>query len=162
MNPVVSAMMCHALENRWMDKLLVDVVQPSLQKRAEALCGAIQAHLEPLGCSFHKPEGGYFVFLTFKEEAINTTDLLGIAMEKFKVKFTPGERYVWWCFLTKQTERIEYIDLLIVFSFVEIRRCFGGSNTMRLSFAFYDSAEMDQGIQRLKEAIEYYHSMGKN
>ena len=92
MNPIVAAMMCHALENRSMDKLLVDAVQPSLRKRAMALCDSITLHLEPLGCSFHKPEGGYFVFFTFEDETVNTSELLGIAMEKFKVKFTPGER----------------------------------------------------------------------
>ena len=28
---------------------------------------------------------------------------------------------------------------------------------MRLSFSFYDSLEMDEGIKRLKAAIEYYN-----
>jgi len=127
MNPVMTATMAEALRSGRMQDLLVNEVQPNLSAKAKSLCEAINKHLcdDEIACTFLAPEGGYFIFLKFPEW-LNTTELLPIASDKFKVKYTPGER------------------------------CLGGTNTARVSFAFYSAEEMEEGVLRLRQAILHY------
>ena len=62
-------------------------------------------------------------------EEINCDELFEMSGSKHKVKFTPGSR------------------------------CFGPPNSMRLSFAFYGSEEMEEGVLRLRKAIDEYKTI---
>jgi len=123
LNPVVGAIMASALDERLMDKLLLNEVCPTLSMKSKALVSAINKHLP--GATFHVPEGGYFILLRFPED-VNATELVEIARSKFSVAYTPGAR------------------------------CLGAPNTARLSFAFYSAEEMEIGVKRLSEALEFY------
>jgi len=127
MNPLVGAFMCHALEedsegNSRMGDLLKET-QRVLGEKCQKLCESLERNMP--SCQFHRPEGGYFVFLELPD-TVNAEDLLVVAEQTFKVKFTPGPR------------------------------CFGRPNTIRISFAFYQPEEMEEGVQRLARALDHY------
>ena len=66
-NPLVGAFMQHALDEKLMDKLLLEEVQPGLASRCTALCAALEKHFGS-EIRWHRPEGGYFVWLEFEPE----------------------------------------------------------------------------------------------
>ena len=125
MNPLVGAIMAHALDQHLMDRLLSKSVNPILADKSRALCTAINK-VFGAEVTYDKPRGGYFVLITFANEEVSTTELLEVARSEFSVSFTPGER------------------------------CLGPANTARLSFAFYKSEEMEEGVLRLKRAVDHY------
>jgi 2-aminoadipate transaminase len=102
----------------------VEVLRDALRRRARALTEALDTHLPDL--EYVAPEGGYFVWGRLPGN-IDTTDLLEHARSNHAVGFTPGRRCA--------VER----DL---------------SAYLRLSFSFYDAAELDQAVRRLAAAVE--------
>eukprot|EP00514_Thraustochytrium_sp_LLF1b_P011048 CAMPEP_0184558674 /NCGR_PEP_ID=MMETSP0199_2-20130426/46034_1 /TAXON_ID=1112570 /ORGANISM="Thraustochytrium sp., Strain LLF1b" /LENGTH=385 /DNA_ID=CAMNT_0026955939 /DNA_START=83 /DNA_END=1240 /DNA_ORIENTATION=- len=82
----------------------------------------------PEGVTFEKPQGGYFVLVKLPEGQV-AADLLAEATENHKVAFLPGT------------------------SFGE-----GMQNYLRLSFSFYDAADLETGVVRLSEAIKAYQA----
>lgn len=98
-------------------------LRTALRSRAEALTRALQAHLPNL--EFRPPDGGYFVWGRLPRP-IDTAALLDPCRADHGVGFTPGPR----CALER--------DL---------------SDCLRLSFAFYDEAELDEAVRRLAAAL---------
>lgn len=101
----------------------IQSLRSALSSRARALTAALDAHLPEL--EYTPPAGGYFVWGRLPQIA-DTTALLDHCRTEFGVGFTPGPR----CAIER--------DL---------------SAFLRLSFAFYDEAELDQAVRRLADAI---------
>ncbi|MFL9925779.1 PLP-dependent aminotransferase family protein [Herbaspirillum lusitanum] len=101
---------------------------PTIRKlygdQCEAMLGALQDFF-PAGCSWSKPEGGMFVWVTLPKQ-IDTGTLLAEAVEKIKVAFVPGAP-----FFANTPER----------------------NTMRLSFVTVPPAQIRVGIEALGKLI---------
>lgn len=74
-------------------------------------------------CSYEVPDGGYFVLVKLPEDA-KAVDVLDAAKEKHQVQFLPGA------------------------SFGESMQ-----NYLRLSFSYYDAADLAVGAERLSAAI---------
>ncbi len=93
-------------------------------RRAEVLCRALRQNF-PETVSFQLPRGGYFVWLEFPPG----TDTLALreTAQQLKVDFYPG-------------------------SFFSSSR--GFESHMRLCFAFYEEAQLIEGVKRLARAVE--------
>ncbi|HEX5681168.1 MAG TPA: hypothetical protein VFX82_10090, partial [Desulfobacterales bacterium] len=92
--------------------------------RMQAMCAALRSRL-PKSVQFTEPAGGFFIWLSLPEGR-DTLDLL----EKGKlrsVEFMPGPK-----FSSRQ----------------------GLKNCLRLSFAYYDTPDLLQGIERLAAVID--------
>lgn len=76
---------------------------------------------------YNKPDSGLFIWLTFKDENINTRDLLFDNIDRTKVIAVPGN------------------------SFSTVNKL---HNALRLSFGTLNKDKIKEGIRRLKEAIE--------
>jgi DNA-binding transcriptional MocR family regulator len=105
----------------------LDELKRIYQQRITGLAEALQQHL-PATIRFNKPEGGYFFWLTLPE-GIDGQRLLQTAVSH-KVGFQPGVNF------SNQGSLTNYI---------------------RLSFAFYNEAELVEGVQRLARALADYH-----
>ena len=92
--------------------------------KRDAMLAALARHM-PRGCSWTKPEGGLFVWLTLPEH-IDAGTLLARAVEEARVAFVPGK-----AFFADGT----------------------GRNTLRLSFSLPDAATIETGIARLAHLI---------
>ncbi len=66
--PLSAAVGHSALELGLLSAHLQGHVRPTLAERCGALCDELEASLAPLGCSYRRPEGGYFVWVTLPEE----------------------------------------------------------------------------------------------
>lgn len=66
--PLPAAVAHSALELGLLEDHLSGHVRPALAARCGALCEEIDRQLAPLGCSYHKPAGGYFVWLQLPEQ----------------------------------------------------------------------------------------------
>jgi len=101
---------------------------PTIRKlygdQCQAMLGALQEFF-PAGCSWSKPEGGMFVWVTLPSH-IDSGALLNEAVEQEKVAFVPGAP-----FFANVAEK----------------------NTMRLSFVTVSPEQIRAGIQRLGKLI---------
>jgi 2-aminoadipate transaminase len=88
-----------------------------------AMCSALRSRLPP-AVRFIEPAGGFFIWIALAE-GTDATELLSKAIAK-KVEFMPGPK-----FSSRQ----------------------GLKNCLRLSFAYYDTPDLMQGIERLAAAI---------
>jgi 2-aminoadipate transaminase len=94
------------------------------RERRDAMLKAMEEHF-PEGVRWTRPQGGLFLWATVPEE-IDTSELLKDAVEE-KVAFVPG------------------------FAFFADGR---GHNTMRLNFSYAPPEVIEEGIRRLRKAIE--------
>ncbi|MBO9536059.1 PLP-dependent aminotransferase family protein [Herbaspirillum sp.] len=101
---------------------------PTIRKlygdQCQAMLDALQQYF-PAGCSWSKPEGGMFVWVTLPKH-IDTGALLNEAVEKEKVAFVPGAP-----FFANTPEK----------------------NTMRLSFVTVPPEQIRAGVERLGKLI---------
>jgi DNA-binding transcriptional MocR family regulator len=102
----------------------IDSCRYFLKTRGEYMFEQLSEHLSE-HCEFYKPNGGYFIWIRMKKD-INTKTMLDIAI-KNKVKYHYGEKFS---------------------SAVDANRYF------RLSFSWYDQADILEGILRIKKTIE--------
>ncbi len=91
--------------------------------RMAAMCAALNERL-PSGVSFRRPEGGFFIWIELPE-GVDAQDLLPGARREH-VEFMPGARF-------------------------SSRRAL--ANRLRLCFAFYDTPELVQGVERLSRVL---------
>ena len=96
------------------------------RQRIETLNQALEQHL-PETVEFNKPEGGYFFWLKLPEDMDGKRLLASAATHK--VGFQPGENF---------------------------SNRGGMTNYIRLSFAFYDEADLAEGAKRLANALADY------
>ena len=66
--PLPAAVAHSALELGLLREHLLGHVRPALSERCGALCGELDRLLVPLGCAYHRPAGGYFVWLELPEQ----------------------------------------------------------------------------------------------
>jgi len=92
-------------------------------RRMQAMCSALRSRL-PGSVQFTDPGGGFFIWLTLPDDT-DTRELLSKA-KKRNVEFMPGPR-----FSSRQ----------------ELKNC------LRLSFAYYDTPELMEGVERLSAVI---------
>lgn len=106
----------------------VATIKAAYRARRDAMLKALATHM-PAGCSWSKPDGGMFVWVTVPE-GLDGATLLARSLESVKVAFVPGRAF--------------FADG-------------SGGNTLRLSFSCANEALIEEGISRLgkllKEAI---------
>ncbi|XP_033762423.1 uncharacterized protein YER152C-like isoform X2 [Pecten maximus] len=95
--------------------------------RMGLMCDALQKYL-PNGCTFKRPEGGFFVWVTMPKE-VDASILQASANKKYHVDFVDGEK-------TSVTR--------------------GYKNSIRLSISYNDTHQIEQGVQNLAKAIQTY------
>jgi DNA-binding transcriptional MocR family regulator len=93
------------------------------RRRVAAMDHALRRHMDHL-CSFRRPEGGFFYWLEL-DKGLDTAELLAAAQEA-NVGFQPGIRF------SSQN---------------------GLGHKLRLSFAFYGEADIEEGIERLATVV---------
>ena len=76
------------------------------------------------------PDGGFFLWVTFEEESINTEDLMTTALEE-GVAYIPGPAF---------------------------SPAGNFSNALRLCFASAAPDRIDDGLQRLRRAVDRYRA----
>ena len=96
------------------------------QRRAEALDAALRTHL-PVGCSWSKPEGAFFIWVTLPEGIDASGALLDKAMAD-GVLYIPGTAF-----------------------FLDGR----GRNALRLSYSQADESTLHEAARRLGALLEY-------
>jgi hypothetical protein len=57
-----------ALQQGLLQGHLTGTIRPALERQCAALCDALARHLQPQGCAFHRPQGGYFVWLQLPQQ----------------------------------------------------------------------------------------------
>jgi 2-aminoadipate transaminase len=101
----------------------LSALKKTYARRMQAMCTALRSRL-PGSVRFTDPSGGFFIWLTLSDEA-DTLALLPKARKR-NVEFMPGPR-----FSNRQALK----------------------NCLRLSFAYYDTPELLQGIDRLAPVL---------
>ncbi|NNE23407.1 MAG: PLP-dependent aminotransferase family protein [Rhizobiales bacterium] len=95
-------------------------IRAAYQERRDAMLAALEAYM-PGGVTWHRPEGGMFVWLTLPE-GWDAKQLLARSIAEARVAFVPGGAF--------------FADG-------------SGANTARLSFSLADPKMIDEGISRL-------------
>ena len=122
LNPFTSGVMRSAIELGLLAKQLGHL-KSVYSHRKSILFDALQKRL-PASVRFVEPDGGFFIWLEFKD-GIDTLKLLATA-RRHKVGFLPGTKF--------SSQK-------------------GLRNFARLSFAYYDVPELEEGARRLAEAL---------
>ncbi len=99
------------------------LLQDTYSRRMQAMCAALRLRL-PASVRFAEPAGGFFIWLALAE-GMDAGGLLAKATER-NVEFMPGFK-----FSSRQ----------------------GLRNFLRLSFAYYDTPDLLEGVERLAAAI---------
>jgi DNA-binding transcriptional MocR family regulator len=87
--PLSSAIAHSTIELGLLQQHLHGHVRPTLAARCNALCAAIDAELAPLGCSYRRPAGGYFVWLRLPP-GVDAGALNDLAAARHGARFAPG------------------------------------------------------------------------
>ncbi|MFN4168039.1 MAG: PLP-dependent aminotransferase family protein [Pannonibacter phragmitetus] len=102
----------------------VATIRKAYQARRDCMLDALSRHM-PEGCSWSRPDGGMFVWVTLPE-GLDGAGLLARSLETVKVAFVPGKAF--------------FADG-------------SGANTLRLSFSSSNEAMIEEGISRLGKLI---------
>lgn len=102
----------------------VATIRKAYQARRDCMLDALSRHM-PRGCSWSRPDGGMFVWVTLPE-GLDGAALLARSLETVKVAFVPGKAF--------------FADG-------------SGANTLRLSFSCANEAMIEEGISRLGKLI---------
>lgn len=98
----------------------LDRIRRAYRERRDAILAALEAHM-PDGVTWHRPQGGMFVWLTLPD-GWNAKDLLERSIPEARVAFVPGGAF--------------FADG-------------SGANTARLSFSLASPEVIDEGVSRL-------------
>ncbi|XP_015119614.1 uncharacterized protein LOC107042891 isoform X2 [Diachasma alloeum] len=90
LNHYVSGVITSLLELKYADEH-VDLLQRTYAERLAAVCDTFDRYL-PRCCSYDKPEGGYFVWITLPPEC-DASEFMKWCSEKYKVTAIPGSRF---------------------------------------------------------------------
>lgn len=102
----------------------VATIRKAYQARRDCMLDALSRHM-PQGCSWSRPDGGMFVWVTLPE-GLDGAALLARSLETVKVAFVPGKAF--------------FADG-------------SGANTLRLSFSCANETMIEEGISRLGKLI---------
>lgn len=120
----------------FLDKHIVNVLQPAYAERYHILTSAIQEHLVPRGVSVKAPPstiGGYFIWLTLPDP-LRATDVVRRAQEEEKLRLAPGDLFQVAEDSQTMTSR------------------FGGN--LRLCFAWEEAGHLIEGVRRLARVLD--------
>jgi DNA-binding transcriptional MocR family regulator len=101
----------------------LSLLKQTYSRRMQAMCAALRSKL-PASVHFTEPAGGFFIWLTLPE-GMDAAALLARAVAR-NVEFMPGPK-----FSSRQ----------------------GLKNCLRLSFAYYDTPDLLEGVERLAAVI---------
>eukprot|EP00397_Hematodinium_sp_SG-2012_P032729 GEMP01034872.1.p1 GENE.GEMP01034872.1~~GEMP01034872.1.p1 ORF type:complete len:318 (+),score=63.64 GEMP01034872.1:312-1265(+) len=127
-NPIVSAILHSFIDEGHLDRHLAFVTDV-LAKRCDRLCSALAKYIPD--CNFFHPQGGYFVWVFLPD--VDTTALWAHRAE-YQVSFLPGPK----CSLNEGSNRF--------------------AHHLRLSFAFYEEEEIEEGVRRLARLVSAYQN----
>lgn len=99
------------------------LLKKTYSRRMQAMCAALRSRL-PAAVQFTEPAGGFFIWLSLPEGR-DTLEILRKA-QKRNMEFMPGPK-----FSSRQ----------------------GLKNCLRLSFAYYDTTDLLEGVERLADVI---------
>uniref|UniRef100_A0A7S3UP89 Aminotransferase class I/classII large domain-containing protein n=1 Tax=Heterosigma akashiwo TaxID=2829 RepID=A0A7S3UP89_HETAK len=137
-NPLVAGLVHSAILQGTLQNHLERLVG-TYQARKRAICKALREKCPDI--EFDEPDGGYFVWVKIPPD-VDAARLLEVARGRHGVAFTPGPR----CSAAAAGGEGERF-----------------ADRARLSFAFYDARELEEGIDRLAKALaEVRHSSHKN
>lgn len=123
LNPFTSAIVRGVLETGELEANISELRQV-YASRMQAMDAALRQHIP--GISYRTPQGGYFFWLRLPG-GLDAEDLLKVALDRFKVKYTAGVRF---------SSRAGLRDYF------------------RLCFAYYEAEDLVEGILRIKQALE--------
>jgi len=102
----------------------VEKIRDAYRGRRDALLAALERHM-PAGVTWHRPEGGMFVWVTLPD-GMDAAKLLARSVEQAGVTFVPDAPF---------------------------HPTGGGAGTLRLSYSLATPAQIDTGMARLAEII---------
>ncbi|MDD5447660.1 MAG: PLP-dependent aminotransferase family protein [Actinomycetota bacterium] len=133
-SPNLSQMFAEEYINRGLVEKNMENLKPVYRSRRDVMLSSLEEHL-PSGCTWTKPRGGLFIWVTLPPY-IDTRKMLPLAIEE-KVSYVPGS-----AFFPDES----------------------GSNCMRLNFSYPAEEQIATGVKRLgkviKKEINLYHSLG--
>lgn len=98
------------------------------KERMLATCAILEKEL-PRDCTMWTPEGGYFIWISLREN-FKASDFLKICMEEEKIFFIVGQRFA------------AAPDI--------------GTNSFRLSIAFHSKEKLEDAAKRLCKCLKKY------
>lgn len=111
---------CLAFAERGLIERQLGMAVPLYRRKRDTMCLALEAHM-PRGCTWTRPQGGFYLWLTLPEH-LDSEALLPRAIADEKLAYVPGP-----AFFHDGT----------------------GHRHMRLCYSYVDQARIDDGIQRL-------------
>jgi 2-aminoadipate transaminase len=111
---------CLAFAERGFIERQLGIAVPLYRRKRDTMCLALEAHM-PSGCTWTRPQGGFYVWLTLPEH-LDSEALLPRAIADEKLAYVPGP-----AFFHDGT----------------------GHRHLRLCYSYVDQARIDDGIQRL-------------
>jgi 2-aminoadipate transaminase len=127
LNPFISSLVHKMLDNGSLNEHIIET-RKILKERCDILYNRISHKLDN-DLIVNKPLGGYFLWLTLKND-IDVSNLLKLS-DKHKVKFHSGQK-----FSSKNSLK----------------------NCLRISFSYYSKAGMEIGADRLSNLVNEYNS----
>jgi len=101
-------------------------LSPFYREKRDTMLKAIKEYF-PENVWYTEPIGGFFVFVYVQKKGFDTSRLLRVAIDKYKVAYVPGKGF--------HTDG-------------------SGENSMRLSFSYPPPEVIEEGIRRLAEMIK--------
>ncbi|MDR3265305.1 MAG: PLP-dependent aminotransferase family protein [Synergistaceae bacterium] len=123
-SPITQVLAHEYCRKGYLDAHLPNIIENYRVKR-DAMEKSFQKHLEPLGVTWVKPEGGFFYWLN--TGAIDSNDLARRALDK-KVAILPGEPFC----LTPEA----------------------GAHAARINYTFSQPDVIEEGVSRLAQAVQ--------
>ncbi|WP_440059586.1 PLP-dependent aminotransferase family protein [Thermogladius sp. 4427co] len=105
---------------------MIKVATPYYKSKRDAMLSAMEDYF-PDYVSYTRPIGGLFIFARVEKEGFNTTKLLEVAINKYKVAYVPGAGF--------------FVDG-------------SGYNTMRINFSYPTHDEIYEGVRRLAQLVK--------
>lgn len=122
---IAQAMVAEYCQKGYLEKHLPLICETYKQRR-DVMDKAMEQYLKPLGCTWVKPQGGFFFWLNLGE-GVNCEKVLEVCLKK-KVAFVVGTAFC----VNPET----------------------GRNYARINFTFCKPEKIEEGIKRLAEAIK--------
>ncbi|KAA8492900.1 2-aminoadipate transaminase [Porphyridium purpureum] len=136
LNPFTSEIVNEMLEGGEQLRIIAHL-RKTYTSNVAVMCDALDKHVLPLkpGITYNRPTGGFFLWLEFPPNSIDTWELNELAQTKFGVSFFPGAKF-------SSTGRGTRLD-----------------SALRICFAYLDQAQIVEGVQRLSLAVKEAYSL---
>lgn len=136
---IVSKLILESLRSKDLQKHVANTRNILRERMTNGLMSPIDELLLPLGCSYHKPKGGYFLWLKLPQ--FITSQAIEQTILKKQIKVSCGYGYHFAVPSPDDDDDDDAYKLEI------------GSH-VRLCFAFYSTSELKLAVERLHQAIK--------